>query len=192
MTARDNSWHVTMVRSHITHHLLVDRQFRVGHQIWHGSWHGFLCVAVQCYPFTPPRHIGQYQSGSMLHRDQYHHSHKTQFSYKCSNCINSFCVVAGWLTKKCRTNVDKRQSGWLHLYFSFGCIAVTEIINLAPILSWSDSEGLVELTKPWEASGHFAQFNIFYLMTTWDRKYRPNCGTKYFICKQTDTPTGPV
>ena len=43
MTARDNSWHVTMVRSHITHHLLVDRQFRVGHQIWHRSWHWFLC-----------------------------------------------------------------------------------------------------------------------------------------------------
>ena len=52
----------------------------------------FMWVAVHCYPFTPPRHIGQYQSGSMLHRDQYHHSHKTQFSYKCSNCINSFCV----------------------------------------------------------------------------------------------------
>ena len=34
-----------------------------------------------------------------------------------------------------QSNVDKRQSGWLHLYFSFSCIAVTEIINLAPILS---------------------------------------------------------
>ena len=96
MTARDNSWHVTMVRSHITHHLLVDRQFRVGHQIWHQSWHGFLCVTVAlCYPFTLSGHVGQYQSGSMLHRDQYHHAlsqNPVLFCYKCSNCINSFCV----------------------------------------------------------------------------------------------------
>ena len=81
-------------------------------------------------------------------------------------------VFVSRVTKKCWTNVDKRQSGWLHWYFSFGCIAVTEIINLAPILSWSDSRTMVELTKPWEASGHFAQFNIFYPMTRGDRKYR--------------------
>mgnify|MGYP006888601218 CR=1 FL=1 len=49
----DSSWHVTMVRSHITHHLLVDRQFRVGHQIWHRGWHGFLCVAAVCCSQLP-------------------------------------------------------------------------------------------------------------------------------------------
>ena len=55
MTARDNSWHVTMVRSHITHQLLVDRQFRVGHQIWHRSWHGFLCLRHPMLPFHSVR-----------------------------------------------------------------------------------------------------------------------------------------
>ena len=98
-------------------------------------------------------------------------SHKTLFC-SVTNAQIVLTVFVSRVTKKCWTNVDKRQSGWLHWYFSFGCIAVTEIINLAPILSWSDLETMVELTKPWEASGHFAQFNIFYPMTRGDRKYR--------------------
>ena len=136
-----------------------------------GADTGFYVWVALCYPFTLSGHVGQYQSGSMLHRDQYQrHSHKTLFPFTNAQIV--LTVFVSRVTKKCWTNVDKRQSGWLHWYFSFGCIAVTEIINLAPILSWSDSRTMVELTKPWEASGHFAQFNIFYPMTRGDRKYR--------------------
>ena len=63
-------------------------------------------------------------------------SHKTRLQMQPK--ILAVFVSSRPGTQKCRTNVDKRQSGWLHWYFSFGCTAVTEIINLAPILSWSD------------------------------------------------------
>ena len=54
MTVRDMwQWSITH-----QHHLLVDTQFRVRHQIWHQSWHGILCHCSRCsgcYPFTPLR-----------------------------------------------------------------------------------------------------------------------------------------
>ena len=142
MTARDNSWHVTMVRSHITHHLLVDRQFRVGHQIWHRGWHEFLCVAVVCcsaLPFHCVRTLWTmviWLNATQGSISPLSDSHKTRLQMQPK--ILAVFVSSRPGTQKCRTNVDKRQSGWLHWYFSFGCTAVTEIINLAPILSWSD------------------------------------------------------